>query len=187
MIKHIYSVKYKDMYFVNCVAADRLSECQTHEMPKDKGPEWNHVSVEDAATNLAFARMQCVYCDKVYTGGVNRIRTHLAGDGTAIAKCSKAPDAVVAEMLAANKERVRADHLKKKKESLDKATKTPSVSGCRTDTDGTSKKQTTIIAALQCGSKQLTDAAVARAFYANGIPFSIVDNKYFRDAIHLIA
>ena len=141
--------------------------------------------MDDSATNLAFARMQCVYCDKVYTGGVNRIRTHLAGDGTAIAKCSKAPEAVVAEMLAANKERLRVDHLKKKKESLDKATKTPSVSGwCA---DGAPKKQTTVIAALQCGSKQATDAVVARAFYANGIPFSIIDNKYFRDAIHAIA
>lgn len=171
---------------MHCVATGRLSE---HKMPKDKGPEWNHVLVDDAAassaTNLALTRMQCLYCDKVFTGGVNRIRTHLAGDSTAIGKCSKAPDAVVAEMLAANKERARTELLKKKKVLLDNATKTPSASGCTTDV--TSKKQTTITAVMQNQSKQLTDAAVARAFYATGMAFSIADNKYFKDAIHAIA
>ena len=41
-------------------------------MPKDKGPEWNHVCLiddSDTAKNVALARIQCVYCDKIYTGG----------------------------------------------------------------------------------------------------------------------
>jgi hypothetical protein len=45
----------------------------------------------------------------------------LTGDGTAIAKCRKAPDWVVAEIAAANKERVRADQLRKKKDARDMA------------------------------------------------------------------
>ncbi len=155
-------------------------------MPKDKGPEWNHVSLlDDPAKNLALARMQCVYCDKVYTGGVNRIRVHLTGDGNSVGKCASAPDAVVAEMLAGNKERARLDVLKKKRDALDKATisKTPaSCSGA-----ASSLKQSTIPAALQTGSKQMADAALARAFYANGIPFSVIENKYFKEAISAVA
>lgn len=36
---------------------------------------------------------------------------------------------------------------------------------------------------MQTGSKQAADAALARAFYANGIPFSVIENKYFKEAI----
>jgi len=153
-------------------------------MPKDKGPEWNHVLVlDDASKNLAFARMQCSYCDKVYSGGVNRIRTHLAGDGTSVGKCESAPDSVIAEMLAANKERLRLDALKKKKNLLDKATKTPATGS----KDVPSLKQSSITSTLHIGSKQLADAAVARAFYANGIPFAVIENKYFKEAVHAIS
>ena len=62
---------------------------------------------------VALARIQCVYCDKIYTGGVNRIRVHLTGEGNSIAKCASAPDAVVAEMMECNKERVRLELSKK--------------------------------------------------------------------------
>jgi len=86
-------------------------------MPKDKGPKWNHVClIDDTAKNVALARIQCVYCAKMYTGGVNRIRVHLTGEGNSIAKCASAPDAVVAEMMECNKERVRLELLKKKRD-----------------------------------------------------------------------
>jgi hypothetical protein len=49
------------------------------------------------------------------------------------------------------------------------------------------KKQLTISSVIQNCSKQVIDAVVARAFYANGIPFSVIDNKYFKDAINAIA
>ena len=67
-----------------------------------------------------------------------------------------------------------------------KATKTDA--SCSSAPSSTSiKRQTTITAALQIGSKQVTDAALARAFYANGIPFSIIENKYFKEAIAAVA
>lgn len=67
-----------------------------------------------------------------------------------------------------------------------KATKTDA--SCSSAPSSTSiKRQTTITAALQSGSKQVTDAALARAFYANGIPFSIIENKYFKEAIAAVA
>ena len=49
-------------------------------MPKDKGPEWDHVTViADGGKETAYVTMQCLYCDKVYSKGVNRVRAHLTG------------------------------------------------------------------------------------------------------------
>jgi len=78
-------------------------------MPKDKGPEWNHVTVVDdgAIKGAAYASMKCLYCEKTFTGGVNRIRAHLTGGSTSISKCENAPDEpdeVVVAMKALNKE-----------------------------------------------------------------------------------
>jgi len=33
----------------------------------------------------------------------------------------------------------------------------------------------------------MADAAHARAFYVNDIPFSVIENKYFKDAISAVA
>lgn len=47
--------------------------------------------------------------------------------------------------------------------------------------------QTSIAASFNAGSKVLVDSAVAKMFYATGIPFSIVENKYFKEAISSVA
>jgi hypothetical protein len=57
-------------------------------MPKDRGSEWKHIvnlDNDETAKKVAYSRMQCIYCDKVNCGEVNRLRMHLAGDGTSIA------------------------------------------------------------------------------------------------------
>lgn len=43
------------------------------------------------------------------------------------------------------------------------------------------------MSAFQTGSKQNADAAMARAFYACGIIFSLIESKYFKEAIHAVA
>ena len=45
----------------------------------------------DAAGSL---KMQCVYCSKVYSGGVGRIRSHLLGNNS-MKKCKDAPNDVI--------------------------------------------------------------------------------------------
>ena len=44
-------------------------------MPKDKGPEWNHVVVLDGGgeKGIVYASMKWLYCDETYSGGVKRI------------------------------------------------------------------------------------------------------------------
>src|SRR6476469_8470518 len=94
-------------------------------MPKDKGPEWNHVTiVEDAAgKGSAYVTMRCLYCDKAYSGGVNRIRSHLVGGDTFISKCDKATEEVVTAMKTVANEKTQRDHNKKKRVKLHNLTK----------------------------------------------------------------
>jgi len=42
-------------------------------MPKDKGPEWNHVTIVDdvAGKGIAYVTMRCLYCDTVSTAAVS--------------------------------------------------------------------------------------------------------------------
>jgi len=87
-------------------------------MPKNKGPEWDHVTVvADGGKGTSYFTMQCLYCDKVYSGGVNRVRTHLAGGDTSISKCDNAPDEVVDKMNSLSKEKTQRGHEKKRKRS----------------------------------------------------------------------
>jgi len=48
-------------------------------MPKEKGPEWNYVTVlaDGGDKGLAYATMEYLFRDKTYNGGPKRIRAHL--------------------------------------------------------------------------------------------------------------
>lgn len=155
-------------------------------MPKDKGPEWNHVTIVDdlAGKGIAYVTMRCLYCDKAYSGGVNRIRSHLVGGDTSISKCDKAPDEVVTAMKTVATEKTQRDHDKKKRVELDKLTKG---AGSVATKGQKAVTQTSIAASFNSASKALVDSAVAKMFYATGIPFSIVENKYFKEAFSSVA
>ena len=155
-------------------------------MPKDKGPEWNHVTIVDDAggKGSAFVTMQCLYCEKTYSGGVNRIRAHLVGGDTSISKCDKAPEEVVDALSAITREKTQRDREKKKRNELDKLTK-----GTGSDVKQTQKSlaQTSIVAALNSNCKVEADTAVAKFFYASGIPFSVVESKHLKEAFSAAA
>ncbi len=153
-------------------------------MPKDKGPEWNHVVVLDSGgeKGIAYAAMKCLYCDKAYSGGVKRIRAHLTGGDTSITKCDKAPDEIVEAMKSVSTEKEKSDKQKKIKAQLDKLTQKPELSAGHKPLT-----QTTIVASMKSGFKEEADRAVAKLFYATGIPFSVVENKYFKDALQAVA
>lgn len=153
-------------------------------MPKDKGREWTHVAVidKDEGSNPN-AKVQCLYCDKQFFGGAARIRSHFWGENLS-SKCKSVPDIVSQEFLSDDKERQERNIKKRKAEALDKATSSSSRPNA-----GESKAfiQQTIQSCVRKGSKLDADRAVARAFYANGIPFNILDNKYFKEAVTAIA
>ena len=89
----IFGVVYFNVlfFFVSCVKvfiSKLLSVCAS--MPKEKSSEWKHVvllSESDQHSDAAGSvKMQCVYCSKVYSGGVGRIRSHLLGNNS-MKKC----------------------------------------------------------------------------------------------------
>jgi len=160
-------------------------------MPKDKGPDWNHVTViaDGGSKGLAYATWCCLYCDKTYSGGPNRIRAHIVGGDSSISKCDKAPEEVVDAMRAVSAEKNRLAREKKKKCELDKLAKMP-VAGTSVGAGGSSQKQLTqssIVASFNIGSKAEADAAVARLFYANGLPFIVAESKYMKEAFSAVA
>lgn len=114
------------------------------------------------------------------------MRVHLTGDGNSIAKWSSAPDAVVADILAGNKERARLYLLQKKRDALNKTTE-KLTSGSDVSHVTSSLKQSTIPATLQTGSEQMADASLACAFYATSIHFPVIENNYFKEDISVIA
>jgi len=52
------------------------------------------------------AKMQCCFCDKVFTGGALRIREHLSGNGNVMIKaCRRVPDDIAEIMRTMLKEK----------------------------------------------------------------------------------
>ena len=152
-------------------------------MPRDKGYEWQHVIQVDEANDNAtkkdsnLFKLQCIYCGKTFTGGILRIRGHLGGS-SAIKKCENVPESVSRQISVEEEERIRSKALKRKRNALDIA------SECG------SKPlfvQPTFPAMLENASQQQADAALARFFYVNGIPFAAADSKYFKEALRAVS
>jgi len=126
--------------------------------------------------------MQCLYCDKVYSGGVN-----LTGGDTSISKCDNAPEEVVDKMNSLNKEKTQRGHEKKKRMELDKIMRNTKADMPSTSSANKPVTQTSITADFNASAKATADAAVAKMFFANGISFSIVESKYIKNAFTAVS
>lgn len=161
-------------------------------MPKAKCTDWKHVNVvADTGTDTGdqkagVTRMQCIYCDKSFAGGVSRIRAHLLGT-SAMIKCSKVPPEVIDSITKENEKRAEVNLLWTAKRAIDKVTKVTMPAhvsdGPQPGSSQQSLTQVTIQHSFNATSKQLADAAVARLFYGCGIPFAVVEAQYFKDAL----
>jgi hypothetical protein len=147
----------------------------------DEEPEWKHVVIltsehaEKGKTNLG-RKVRCVYCDKIFScSSVTRIREHLLGGSGHISKCLSANEDVVEEMRSKQNEYDAKAATKKRQTTLDTLTRP------------TSQVQPTIAQVLSKGDKTNVDNAVARAFYSCGIPFHVIRNSYFVEAVSEIA
>ena len=158
-------------------------------MPREKGPEWVHVVIlSENDKNAAFSKLKCIYCEREYTGGVCRIRAHLNGSGDIhIKACQNVPDDVMQKFQEDKNERAKQEILKRKREALDAATKVKIVSKTHdSQAHASTSKQGTLPGMFQLGSKQFADAALARCFYANGIPFVVAESKYFKEMLEAV-
>jgi len=139
--------------------------CKNVNMPKVKSGNWKHVTVLSESEQ----KLQCVYCSKVYSGGVLRIRSHLLGNNS-MKKCKSVPSDVISSLTGEIKMKTEAKLLWQTKQSLHEAT----TSGASTSTSsgipipGSSAvdvlKQASIPQAFQASSIQAADSALARFF-----------------------
>jgi hypothetical protein len=145
---------------------------------KEQGPEWKYVLVIEEKTK-GNPKVQCCFCDHVFVGGAGRIREHLTGEHNAVIRpCTKVPSEVVEEMRGILKEKEDTKNRKRKQEMIDKAT-----------TSNKTPRQTGIQQSLPAmfANKDAVDASVARAFYSAGIPFNVLNNSDFRQALSDVA
>jgi hypothetical protein len=146
---------------------------------KDQGPEWKYVVVIEEKVK-GNPKVQCCFCDREFVGGASRIREHLTGEQNAIIKpCTNVPIEVVEEMKGLLKEKLEAQNRKRKQDVLDK------VSSTESKTSKSTSKQQSLPSMF--ANKDAVDASVARAFYSAGIPFNVLNNSDFRQALSDVA
>jgi len=146
-------------------------------MPKEKSEDWEHVLISDKKDNGCLSKLICIYCTKRYQGGIARIRSHLIGDlQSGISKCSKVPYEVQQNLKNKQSMKQEAEAKKRRFDVLDRATKDVSF-------ETSASRQMTLPAMLVSTTKEAADKAIARLFYASGIPFCIADSSYFKAAI----
>lgn len=148
-------------------------------MPKEKGAEWQHVIIIEESQNLTGSKLRCIYCDKEFKGGVTRIRGHILGDTKlGIAKCAKVPEVVTALFKDEENKRDEAEAKKRKFAALSKLS---------SDSTQSTNKQLKLTSMIASTEKVDADRALARMFYANGLPFALAESKYFKEAIAAVA
>lgn len=125
--------------------------------------------------------VQCVHCDRQFTGGTTRVAAHLIGKpGQGVAACRNAPEDIVLKLTdLENQKRVAADK-KRKLQMLDRATSSQQQSG-------TPSVQSTLEAAFAKADKSAVDAAVTKFFVANGLAFNVAKSKYWLECVKAIA
>jgi len=155
-------------------------------MPKEKGDEWEHVIIIGENNNLTFSKVRCIYCNKLFQGGVLRIRGHLLGEHkSGISKCTEVPIQVQEVLKKQQSNRFEVEARRKRIRALDEAT--TSAGNIPINLDINAKKQVTLSSMFVRKMSDDADKAVARLFYACGIPFSIADSPFFKAAMTAVA
>jgi len=156
-----------------CIDIDK--ENQQRQLPD----EWDHVHI--LQNDRKDPRVQCKYCNHVFTGGVTRIRAHLAKQLKAgVRICDKVKPQVCMHYQARLKEATEKSsknlELKEQRLVLASATAAP-VATCNGSIPAMFAKKNT----------EQVDAAVARFFYGNAIAFNVAESCTFRAMVEAIS
>ena len=147
-------------------------------MPKEKGPEWDCVVVVSRSSGNRLDKLKCIYCQVEFCGGSTRIRNHIiSAKGAGVGGCKGSPPVALIEKFKSldqeKRELSRNNELKRKLEASLRST-AAAKSGTQSDIRGFKAE------------KDDADAAVARFFYAEGIPFVKSESKYFREMLQAV-
>lgn len=151
------------------------------------GPEWKHYKHDPSLKGSQ--KVDCLCCGSNFSStSATRLRGHLLGlSALGGGRCSYV--LVTAEEQAAIKQEMQhiqdsADAVtaqKKRKADLTQLVRTNS-----DPTAGSKTTQTTVPSRFAKIDRASVDAAIARAFYFCGLPFSVIDDPLFREALKLV-
>jgi hypothetical protein len=161
--------------------AGKGGEVEAVEETSKEGPEWRHVVIRELR-KMQQPKVSCIYCNKEFCGGATRIRAHLLGNRphVGVAAChvvkTTHPEVVAAMKELQNQKDDLADERLKKRKLYD-------LSKCMAEASRQVAKQGTLVRSFQAMEAVTVDEAWAKCFYANGIPFRLSEDGYFKDAI----
>jgi hypothetical protein len=141
---------------------------------------WKH-GVADPANPR---RIQCKYCKKWVTGGVYRLKHHLAGTQKDVEVCKAVPDEIEIEMLQICA-RLQENLIKKTEAMVEKERSEVGEKRMNTNSSGNIFKkrcfssQPSINAVLKKGLRDDACQSIARFFYNNAIPFNVARSEEF--------
>jgi hypothetical protein len=150
--------------------------------PRRDGLEWKHVSIVREGASQNQPLVECYYCQKQFHGGATRIRAHVLGDRPAVgvSKCLSPSPAAFGELHHFQSQKDEAASKKRKVEQLNRLDRREQLS----ENVG---KQSTIGMQFRSCDKSTVDAAWARAMYSKGLPFHLIDDPQFKEAVKLTA
>ncbi|GAQ91180.1 hypothetical protein KFL_007390040 [Klebsormidium nitens] len=157
--------------------------------PSERAYEWDLVAVLEDRGNRREPRVSCNYCGKEMTAGATRIRAHILGikPGLGAGKCTESKEAVPPEvrqrLQKTEDEKEQEEQRKRRREQLQRVASSAQ-SSLQASGSG---RQSSIQSAFARADKSEVDRSVARFFYANGIPFNVARNPFFKEAVSAIA
>nr|KYP57982.1 hypothetical protein KK1_004270 [Cajanus cajan] len=132
------------------------------------------------------SKLQRKYCQKVITGGVYRLKHHLAGTQKVVGACKLVTDEVKKEMweivVGLQQNLIKKSSLNKEEESLEAGDKRKGNEAIDTGSPRNIFKrvistQATINTMFKKGVREEACQAIARFFYNNAIPFNVAKSE----------
>ena len=129
-------------------------------------------------------KIQCKYCQKKVTGGVYRLKHHLAGTQKDVEACKAVPDEIKREILQVCS-RLQENLIKKTEAMVEEEMSEACSKRMSSNNSGNIFKkrcfssQPSINAVLKKGLKDDACQAIARFFYNNAIPFNVARSEEF--------
>lgn len=149
-------------------------------------PAWKHGIEIDAKTR----KVKCKYCNVVRSGGIYRLKHHLACTHSNVEPCTQVSDEVRKEMLdllsgstGESKKKV-GKNVDDSYDSLDEEVEQRYKGSMdRFVVKGSRVKQTTMNDRLKKKDRDEVCQLIARWFYTSAIPFNAVNNPFFHRMI----
>lgn len=151
---------------------------------------WQHgIDIENTSR-----KVQCKYCQKIFSGGIYRFKHHLACTRKDVEPCHQVPADVKQMMLNVLVKNLEASEKKRKAslffrsgEDADEDFEISSINKGKKPISGSGSTQLTINHMLKKDIREEACQQIARFFYTSAIPFNCARNPEFVKALELVA